>query len=721
MFRTTDTRKGLRHGRAPGSGWRPLAGFGAAAAISLAASSALSAEPAAAPLVLDAAARAIDASGWQLRGVETRFEAGGGGLGAAIRIEAVERPGQVEAATEVEIACGQLRLTDRAVYCEDGRFSATFRGIGRQSATGEFSWHLADRALRFSLPSVEIAGGRVAVGGTASDAGIDIRFDGRNIQLDAVLALAATLGVAPAAYSAAGSADATGSLSLNPSGLGLQVTASVADASLANDAGTVAAEGVRGRVGLDLARDDSATRFDLAFEADGGEAYVEPVYANFAQHAFRLRAEGVSSTDLVHFDLPAFRVEQDTLLALQGSGTLALTPDTEAGPSLSAVLTIEDADIDAVYSNLLQVRLAGTVLGNLQTAGRVAGTVAIEDNLPVAAALSVRDGVVDDLGGKFAVYGVEGEFDWPGSARPESGDSRIHWDSGTFHNILFGGADVDFRLGDNDFILLAPLRVETMGGALKINRFGLRDFGGPDATGVLDAELEPVQLGQLSSAFGWPPFSGQLSGRLPLLQLAGDTATVGGSLTARAFDGDITVANLRVDQPFGRVPRLRADISMRGLDLERLTDTFSFGLIQGRLSGDVTGLALVNWRPVAMDLHFYTPAEDRSRHRISQRAVENLASVGGGGAGAVLSSGLLRFFEVFSYDRIGLRCVLADGVCRMSGAGRAAEGPLGRGYYIVKGSGLPRIDVVGYRDRVNWDQLVRQFGEITRGRRPALE
>lgn len=125
------------------------------------------------------------------------------------------------------------------------------------------------------------------------------------------------------------------------------------------------------------------------------------------------------------------------------------------------------------------------------------------------------------------------------------------------------------------------------------------------------------------------------------------------------------------------------------------------------------------WRPVAMDMSFYTSRGDRSPHRISQRAVENLASVGGG-ATAVLSTGLLKFFEVFSYDRIGLRCLLKDDVCTMSGVGPAGRGAAAGGYYLVKGSGVPRIDVVGIRESVSWSRLVKQLATITRGGTPTV-
>jgi hypothetical protein len=40
------------------------------------------------------------------------------------------------------------------------------------------------------------------------------------------------------------------------------------------------------------------------------------------------------------------------------------------------------------------------------------------------------------------------------------------------------------------------------------------------------------------------------------------------------------------------------------------------------------------------------------------------------------------------------------------------------GYYIVKGAGLPRIDIVGSQGRVNWNQLLSsistaEFGGAT--------
>jgi hypothetical protein len=77
---------------------------------------------------------------------------------------------------------------------------------------------------------------------------------------------------------------------------------------------------------------------------------------------------------------------------------------------------------------------------------------------------------------------------------------------------------------------------------------------------------------------------------------------------------------------------------------------------------------------------------------------------GGGGVESALQSGLFRLFDSYRYDRLGIRCRLRDEVCLMSGIE-----PAGTGYYLLKGRGLPHIDIVGNEGRVNWPQLVSQI------------
>ena len=46
--------------------------------------------------------------------------------------------------------------------------------------------------------------------------------------------------------------------------------------------------------------------------------------------------------------------------------------------------------------------------------------------------------------------------------------------------------------------------------------------------------------------------------------------------------------------------------------------------------------------------------------------------------------------------------------------------PAGHGYYIVRGSGLPRIDVIGSQRRVAWSRLVKQLQAIATSGGPVV-
>ena len=76
----------------------------------------------------------------------------------------------------------------------------------------------------------------------------------------------------------------------------------------------------------------------------------------------------------------------------------------------------------------------------------------------------------------------------------------------------------------------------------------------------------------------------------------------------------------------------------------------------------------------------------------------------------MLSTTFLRIFENFSYAQLGIGCRLENDVCHMDGVAPAPEG----GYYLVKGAGLPRIDLIGRVRSVHWSRLMGQLEEALR-------
>lgn len=344
-----------------------------------------------------------------------------------------------------------------------------------------------------------------------------------------------------AALDASGSIDVEGSLSTRGGVVSrLAIDGAFSEASASNEAGTMVAADADAVVELRALRAHGGWDFDLALTADAGEAYVEPVYANLSDTPLEISAEGETSADFAALTLRSVSLRQGTLVAATGNLDVHLPSEDDGETLVSGTLRLEHTSVDALYSGLLQVLAAGTAFGDLETAGTVSATMSLADSALTGVDL-VLDGVIaDDRQGRFSIHGLNGAVHWPGpgGAPGDAPPTRIRWAAASAYSIPFAGGSASLRLGGNDVELLEPLEVQTIGGAVRVNRLSVTDFGEADASGLLDAELEPIQLGQLTAAFGWPAFSGTLSGRLPLLRYDGGVMTLGGTLTARAFDGE---------------------------------------------------------------------------------------------------------------------------------------------------------------------------------------
>jgi hypothetical protein len=212
---------------------------------------------------------------------------------------------------------------------------------------------------------------------------------------------------------------------------------------------------------------------------------------------------------------------------------------------------------------------------------------------------------------------------------------------------------------------------------------------------------------RFSAALGLPAMRGSLSASIPRVSHAESTVSLDGALIVQVFDGYLSATDLELVEPLGRVPRLSGTLDMRHLDLGQLTETFSFGNITGYLDGYVKDMELVNWRPHRFDA-LVISSPGAYRKRISQKAVQNIGALGGAGAAAAIQRSLLRMFDEFGYSKLGLSCILRQGVCEMGGVEEAPQG-----YVIVKGGGLPSISVIGYNRRVDWDELLARLKRVT--------
>ncbi len=329
-----------------------------------------------------------------------------------------------------------------------------------------------------------------------------------------------------------------------------------------------------------------------------------------------------------------------------------------------------------------------------------------------------------DFNQKIAVTNLNGELNWNNHKNSvNSPVSHINWEEIQLAKLPFGTTRLKFVAFSDQLKLLQETDIPLFDGALHINSLQLNRLGEPvseqdKSTGMIisiDGLIKPVSLKLISEHFNWPLLDGKLSAVIPETTYTRHRLTVGGAMMMRVFDGNIIFKDLKIDHPLDERGRFFANIDLLNLDLKSLTKTFNFGEIEGRMDGKIRNLELYNWSPVAFNASFGTPKNDESRHRISQKAIDNLSSLGG--ASGILSRSFLSVFETFRYDKIGLSCRLKNNTCYMDGVEPKGD----NAYYIVKGSGLPRIDVMGFQKAVNWEVLINRLKNIQSANEAVIE
>lgn len=588
---------------------------------------------------------------------------------------------------EPVFSCGRLALELRAARLPPVslRGRAAFNSDSGQAEASGTAAQIAGSALSFSIRR------------NAGD--IEARLSLPAAPLKALRDLAAPW-IAIPDMDIQGLADIEVDYSLRAAGQHATVSADLREVSFQNTEATWIGEKVAARV---VASADPAARpmpLEIEIAGTGGQFLGGVVLLDFARNPLQLRARG--GFDGKELDIAMLQLQQKDLVTLSGNGQLSLEPFAVR----DAQLDLEQLRFPDAYTSYMQLLLATTPFNQLAASGTASGHIAIRDNLPVAVDLGIQSLAFSDETQKLDVRGVEGELHWNDGAAGPPRPSFLAWESSRGWGIEGASTRIDFATSARNFQLLRPARLPFFDGALRVNTLRASDIGLENMEGDFDAVIEPISVRPIALAMGWPEFSGTLSGRLPGLTYRNGVLAFTGNVEADVFDGQVLALNLSIVQPFSAWPRLRADIIARNLDLELITRTFEFGSITGRLDVDLLNLETFNWAPTAFDLRMGTPPGDRSRHRISQRAVQNLSNIGGGGGGvaAALQGSFLRFFDEFRYARLGISCRLRNDVCQMDGVGKA-----GTGYYIVRGSGVPRIDIIGNEHRVDWPRLVSQL------------
>ena len=627
-----------------------------------------------------------------LHDIEAEFDAGSG--------TAVVSVGRARAGArrvrDVRLRCGRAALSFEGLTCHDAELRVAGK---RMPAVLDLEMNL--RSGRTHLAATLGQGGRVDV---LHDDDGSVRAALAQVPAEGLLALLQSWSpeIARAARDFKPVGQASGEIDWTRAGAGasrLGARLRLAGAGFGTADGLRAAENIDLALAVDARQSGDTWHWQTNVDWQQGAAYLHPLYLEAGP---KLSARGQLAGKQV-------RVEHAEL-ALEGVRRLSATAtaNLDALDGASIALALDGADLALIGPRWIAPLLAPASADRLRFAGHISGALRLRQGRVQAV-----EGVLEDagvsLGGAengagVALGPVAGKVSWAPGVRSRA---RLEVGGGRWEKLTLGAFVIDAELAD-DAVQFARTSIPVLDGALVLDGLSLsRGQSGWQGSGSV--VIEPVSMPALTAALELPPMSGVLSASLPGLRVSPGEIALDGALVISVFDGYLHATGLRLREPFGVASHLSADIEARHIDLAQLTETFSFGSITGFVDADVRGLELARWRPVGFDARIVSSPGDYGR-RISQRAVENIGALGGAGAMAAIQRSLLRVFDTFGYSELGLHCRLAGGVCLMDGieGGARADG----GFVIVRGGGVPALDVIGYNRRVDWDELVNRLQRV---------
>lgn len=639
-------------------------------------------------------AQSLTTNGLRLEGLRFALGSSKDQQHLQLSVDKIKLPQPFDLLSSFELQCLDFVLQSDGIVCRSGNMKIASPWLDAPQLTTQFQISKAQSSL--TLDKLQIAGGSLQLTGHYHDGQWRTEFAARNLNAESVLRL-------PVLKSLTIS---NGKIDLQADGQGRGIVLEEMRAALQmrqlnaqSSDGKYAAE----KLGLDTQLQghlgNNTWQWRNRTQIRNGALYVDPVYIDAGKQTLELEANGtwLPQTQKLHV--------KDFVAIHQGVGKVTGHAQLQNATVQQAALTLQTEALEAVSTVYLKPFLAASEFEGIGVSGKLHAQAELTGQNVTRLHAEVARLNITDPQQRIALRNAAGTVHWAQNLPPEG--SKLSWESMHFYKLPVGPSSLHFSAYRNSLRLDKPAELPLFDGTLRIGLFDWQRRAGTEPEVHFQGDIEHISLEKLTDALQWPPLSGQMSGHIPGMHYRDKRIEIDGILEARLFDGEVRIEDLQLAGLLEGFPQLSADIEVDNLDLQLITRRFAVGSIQGRLSGFIRDLELENWQPVTFYAWLGTPDNDDSKHRISQKAVSNLASISDGGAANLLSQTLLRAFDNFNYDRLGIGCYLHRGVCQLYGVEAAKQG-----FYIVKGGGLPRIDVIGYNSRIDWQTLLQRLRRV---------
>lgn len=444
---------------------------------------------------------------------------------------------------------------------------------------------------------------------------------------------------------------------------------------------------------LSFTYDINSEKFEYDLKLNGGEMLLNELYVDFS--AYPLISNGEVLPQVNGWN----RVNSNW----KNHQSLSLKTSFEFNPDYQwQNLQFSAHVIDAFHfnQNILSSVLGIYGFGGTEMSGQFTVNAISNENTLDEWQVEFNDYFVLNEGRKIVAESLTGVLNWKEMGK--ANDSSLQWQLLSLAGLPINPAKAEFNLSADTFHLIGAHKFPVFDGQIEINQWNMSSLFSESLNMSLNANLLPISLKLITEKLGWPSMAGKISGTIPGMEKNGQVIEFQGALNLDVFNGSMLINNLSMERLFGVAPVIAGDIEFDGFDLSLLTETFGFGLITGKLHGEIEGLRITNWKTDRLDAQVYTVKTKGIKQTISQRAIDNISSLGG--IQGAISKTFLRFFDDFRYSKIKLSCKLHNSVCEIGGIKNKNNQ-----FTIVEGGGIPNINIVGFVRSIDWDDFISRL------------
>lgn len=637
---------------------------------------------------------------WNLQGIEVNFDKiNNQSQQLGLSIKKLSLPKPFQDLNLVDIRCQQFIWNDTKIHCQQGKASIQSKRFS--SPRLNFSFLISEAKTQFTINHLKLLSGVLNLQANLKKDQWTIQLKGKKVALKLVQQL-----LFPSHKLSSGFID----LSINANGKGIQpkrIRANITlnQLSLQSKDGKKATENLSLKTTLKATKNKQHWHWQQQSVFKQGSLYFEPLYLENKNTPISLKSQGSFNLASQELTLHNIQFTHPEIAVIEGYATIKLKPKFNlfAAKAYAQIESLEQ--LSKIYLNSVTET---TSFEGLMLEGRIDAGISLSNNQVDNAYLTTNKLQLKDPKQRFNLHDGIITLNWS-KDKDFKKSSSISWRQLDLYSIPLPRSYFNLLLKEKQISLLKSVDIPLLGGHIHINKFDWQALKDNSPKVVFAGKIQALSLEKLTETLGSKSLSGSISGDIPGVHFEAGKLSLEGGLKINLFGGEININQLALSGLNTDFSQFYSDIEVTDLDLDLLTQKLESGGMKGKLSGFVRELYMENWQPIQFYAWMGTENDDNSKHQISQKAVENLASIGGGGAVDFVSRIILGMFDNFDYDKMGLGCYLHKGVCQLMGAEAAGK----RGYYIVKGGGLPRIDVMGYNTRIDWDVLWKRLSRIS--------